>query len=787
LKIAATPPNEKERLAALRELNILDSASEERFDRITRLAAQIFSCEFSTISLIDVERQWFKSEVNVGVCETSRTSSFCSHTILKDDIFVVPDTHLSEDFKDNPLVINFPFIRFYAGIKISVNGYHIGSLCVFDSRPRNMTETESQTLKDLACIVEEELQKNNDVKTKLVTLRLQKQLEESQKLARVRNVLLEKIVNSHSLHPVLCEIVSAVEQEYTGQLCSILLLNEEQLLIGAAPSFPDFYNQAIDGLDIGIGQGSCGTTAFTGKRTIVDDISTHPYWQNWAELAVSAGLAACWSEPIKSADGKILGSFAIYHAEPSLPTAEELQRIKQFAHVASIAIERYRANEMIWRQANFDELTQLPNRNVMQEHLKQALQTANTNNTSVAVLFIDLDNFKDINDTLGHKAGDDLLIACSKRIAQTIPEKDIVARLGGDEFVVIINDVTHLPSIDTIANVLIENIGQAFQLQDEIIYTTASIGITVYPNDADDVESLLKNADQAMYGAKSMGKNSSHYYTKSMQELALRRMSLIADLRSAIKNDQLFILYQPIYNLHTGSIEKAEALLRWRHPVHGIIGPLEFIALAEDTGLINEISDWVFEQVCKNVCLWRENYLPELQVAINTSPLQYLDAKKGIAKWLDYLSEANVPPEAIILEITERLLMDAKPSVSDTLRRFREAGVHVALDDFGTGYSSISYLQKFAIDIIKIDKSFVHSIDDISLNNTLCEIMVMLGKKLNVKVVAEGVETPEQNTALQALHCDYGQGYWYSKPIGYDEFTAFLQNCESLPVKQLPK
>ncbi|MFW8590428.1 EAL domain-containing protein [Glaciecola sp. 2405UD65-10] len=776
MRVAPLPSNEDERISALHKLNILDTENEERFDRITRLAARMFSCEFSTISFIDVDRQWFKSAVNLGLCETPRSSSFCSHTILRHEVFVVNDTLENENFCDNPFVINAPFIRFYAGIKLSIEGLHVGSLCVFDSTPGTFNDEQAKALTDLACIVEDELIKDKTLSSKLVSLRLQKKLEEAQKLARVRDVLLEKVVNSLSLHPVLTEIVDTVEQEYKGQYCSILLLDGTTLTLGAGPSLPDFYNDAINGVEIGIGQGSCGTTAFTGKRTIVDDISTHPYWKNWAHLAEKAGLAACWSEPIKSADGKILGSFAIYHPNKVFPSGEELQRIEQFAHVASIAIERYRASELIWRQANFDELTQLPNRSVMQEHLKQSLNTANRNKTLVAVMFIDLDNFKDINDTLGHGAGDELLIACSQRIKSNIREKDIVARLGGDEFIVIVNDIVQASDINIIANKLIEEIRQEFPLQDGVVYTSASIGVTVYPNDANSVEELLKNADQAMYGAKKIGKNKFHYYTKDMQELALKRMTLISDMRSAIINEEFFVLYQPIYDLKSGKIAKAEALIRWRHPIHGIVGPFDFIPLAEETGLINAISNWVFKDVCKRVCYWREHYLPDLQICINTSPLQYIDGKEGIESWLDYMQISQTPPQAIVLEITERLLMEADTKVSDTLTHFRAAGVQVALDDFGTGYSSISYLQKFTTDIIKIDKSFVHSISDANINKTLCEIIVMLGNKLNLKVVAEGIETNDQNKIIQSLHCDFGQGYLFSKPITYEEFTSLISH-----------
>ena len=774
MRAARIPSNETERISVLQKLNILDTINEERFDRITRLAARMFSCEFSSISFIDTDRQWFKSKVNLGLCETPRSSSFCSHTILQNDVFVVPDTFANESFSDNPLVVNEPFIRFYAGIKLSIEGQHIGTLCVFDGQPNSFSKEQAQALQDLAAIVEDELKKDTKLSSTLVSHRLQKRLEEAEKLARVRDVLLEKVVNSSSLHSVLNEIVKAVEHEYVGQHCSILLLEGKNLMLGAGPSLPDFYNEAIHGVEIGIGQGSCGTTAYTGKRTIVDDISSHPYWTNWASLAAQAGLAACWSEPINSADGKILGSFAIYHTSKAFPSVEELERIEQFAHVASIAIERHRASELIWQQANFDELTRLPNRSLMQEHLRQALHEASRNSTLVAVMFIDLDNFKDINDTLGHSTGDDLLIACSKRLKSSIREKDIVARLGGDEFIVIVNDFTQLSDIDVIANKLIDDISQEFKLQNGVVHTTASIGVTVYPKDGDDVAELLKNADQAMYGAKAIGKNKFHYYTKDMQAQALKRMSLISDMRSAIINEEFFILYQPIYNLQTGEITKAEALIRWQHPTHGIVSPFEFIPLAEETGLINEISNWLFKQVCKNVCFWREHYLPELQICINTSPLQYIEGTNGIGSWLDHIHETGTPPQAIVLEITERLLMEADIKVSDTLTQFRAAGVKVALDDFGTGYSSISYLQKFTTDIIKIDRSFVHSISDVNVNKTLCEIIVMMGKKLDLQVVAEGIETDEQNEILKSLNCDFGQGFLFSKPIDFEKFTALI-------------
>lgn len=787
MKSAPVPLNEKQRLEALHRLNILDTKAEARFDRITRLAAHTFSCEFSSITFIDKSRQWFKSILNLSLSETPRDIAFCAHTIVNDDLLIVNDTYLDADFKDNPFVTDAPFMRFYAGVKIMMDGYAVGSLCLFDSRPHTFNNDDKAILRDLATLVESELQKEELSNISRTLQIYQDQLTESQKLTRVRNVILEKIVSSESLQSVLRDIVEAVELEYAGQYCSILLLDDTHLLLGAAPSLPDFYNNAIDGVEIGIGQGSCGTTAFTGVRTIVEDISTHPYWAAWRELAHQAKLGACWSEPIKSSDGSVLGTFAIYHNTPATPSDEELMRIKQFAHITSIAIERQQTSDLIWRQANFDDLTKLPNRNIMGEHLKQALNTATRNNTKVAVMFLDLDNFKDINDTLGHSVGDDLLIDCAKRITQCIRQKDIVARLGGDEFVMIINDFSYFVGVEKTAQKILKAVAQPYYLQNEIVHTSASIGITIYPDDGEDVVSLLKNADQAMYGAKGLGKNNYHFYTQNMRDEALKRLTLVADLRLALENEEFFIVYQPIVDLHNGHINKAEALIRWQHPTKGLIGPVDFIPIAEETGLIIDISNWVFEQVCKDVNPWRNALCPNLQISINTSPIHYTDPDRCITQWLDVLLKTRTPPQAILLEITENLLMDAKSSVSTKLFQFRQAGIEIALDDFGTGYSSISYLKKYPTDFLKIDKSFVHSMSEDSHDKVLCEAIIVMAQKLGIKVVAEGIETQEQRHILQQMGCEFGQGYLFAKPLKHHDFDILLakQNTSQSPNEPL--
>lgn len=766
--------NESDRLAALHRLEILDTDPEERFDRITRLAQQMFNSDFSTISLIDKERQWFKSSVNLGIKESSRDSAFCAHTILEQQYLIVPDTLKDERFVNNPFVVGEPKVRSYAGANLVVQGQRVGTLCVFGTSPASFSPQQVQQLTDLAKVVESELQRYDNARLLQEIHQYQIQFEESQKLVRVRSKILEKIVTSKSLGVVLREIVEAIEKEYLHQKCSILLLENNCLKMGAAPSLPDFYNDAIDGLEISPGLGSCGNTAFTNALTVVEDISIHPYWTAWADIAQQANLRSCWSQPIRGTNNEVLGTFAIYHEEVSTPTPDAILLIEQFAHIASIAIEKERANQLIWKQANFDVLTALPNRNLMEEQLKHLLATAKREDTKVAVLFLDLDNFKEVNDTLGHDVGDQLLVECAKRILQCIRQDDTAARLGGDEFVILLGGAHNERFLDKLIQNLLGVISEPYLLNEKRLHTSASIGVTLFPDDADNVTSLLKNADQAMYGAKAQGKNSHRYYSKDMQDSALKRLSYKNDLRYAIEHEQFYLEYQPIIDIQQNRLHKAEALIRWRHPEKGIIRPDEFIPIAEESGAIIDISNWVFEQVCEDAYHWRKQLCPDLQISVNTSPSHYFCREPNIMNWLLVLLDKGLPPHAVVLEITENLLMDANSLVSKKLFQFRQAGVGIALDDFGTGYSSISYLKKFPTDFIKIDRSFVNSMTEVSNDKVLCEAIIVMAKKLGIQVVAEGIETQEQLTILKKMGCDFAQGYYFSKPLGKAAFEALL-------------
>ena len=431
--------------------------------------------------------------------------------------------------------------------------------------------------------------------------------------------------------------------------------------------------------------------------------------------------------------------------------------------------------ETIQRQANFDPLTQLPNRRLLRDRMEQEIKMTNRSGLPMALLFIDLDNFKDINDTLGHDMGDILLKEAAQRLSGCVREADTVARMGGDEFTVILGELDDPGSIERIAQNILGKLAEPFQLMDEVAYISASIGITLCPGDATEVDVLLKNADQAMYAAKHQGRNRFSYFTASMQDAAQNRMRLASDMRSALADNQFRVCFQPIVELATGAIHKAEALIHWQHPKRGLVSPAEFIPIAEETGMIVSIGNWVFREAAYQSGRWRASHNPEFQISVNVSPVQLHSGSNIPAIWSNHLQKIGLPGNSIVVEITEGLLLDATASVTDQLLEFRDVGIEVSLDDFGTGYSSLSYLNKFDIDYLKIDQSFVRNMAPGSDDLALCEAIIVMAHKLGLKVIAEGVETESQRALLAAAGCDYAQGYLFSQAIPVEKFEELLK------------
>ena len=436
---------------------------------------------------------------------------------------------------------------------------------------------------------------------------------------------------------------------------------------------------------------------------------------------------------------------------------------------------RKQTEDQMHRMAHYDSLTGLPNRMLFMDRLRQEIKKASRSEHAVTLFYIDLDQFKEVNDTLGHHVGDTLLIEAAKRIVACVRDSDTATRLGGDEFTVILPELDDLAGIERVAQSIISTLTEPFLVGGETIYISASIGITLYPADGDDADSLLMHADQAMYVSKNAGRNRYSFFTNALQEKALTRSQLVKDLRGALAGGQFKVYFQPIVTLGTGKINKAEALLRWDHPVQGRISPAEFIPLAEETGLINEIGDWVFKQTAYWAQRWNESSPGGFQVSVNKSPIQFL-SEIYHDDWLKHLRELGLAGRCMNIEITEGLLLNAGADVDDKLVKFRDAGIQVSIDDFGTGYSALSYLKKFDIDYLKIDQSFIRNLGSDPSDLILSEAIIVMAHKLGLKVIAEGVETLEQHNLLLAAGCDYAQGFLFSMAIPPEEFDVLLQS-----------
>lgn len=436
--------------------------------------------------------------------------------------------------------------------------------------------------------------------------------------------------------------------------------------------------------------------------------------------------------------------------------------------------DRKKSETLIWQQAHFDALTGLPNRNMLRDRLAQEIKKSRRDNLQLALLFIDLDHFKEVNDTLGHDSGDLLLVEAARRIRDCVRESDTVARMGGDEFTVILTDLSDASSLGRILQEILHALEAVFQLGDEQVFVSASIGVTMYPLDATEIEDLFKNADQALYVAKGAGRNRFSFFTPALQEAAQTRVRLAHDLRAGLAGQQFRVVYQPIVEMATGAIYKAEALIRWQHPTRGLISPAAFIPIAEATGLIVDIGDWVFQQAAHQVKAWRATLDPHFQISVNKSPVQFHHDDSANKPWVSQLQTMGLPGDSIVVEITEGLLLNTSSSVADQLLELHDAGIQVSLDDFGTGYSSLSYLQKFDIDFIKIDQSFVRHLIPASTDLALCKAIIVMAHELGIKVIAEGVETTQQRDLLAAAGCDYAQGYLFARPMSAPEFEALL-------------
>jgi len=439
--------------------------------------------------------------------------------------------------------------------------------------------------------------------------------------------------------------------------------------------------------------------------------------------------------------------------------------------------ERKRYEEQLEYQANHDGLTSLPNRNLLVDRIQQALLMSQRNGHQVAVFFIDLDNFKFINDSLGHDIGDTLLKIAADRLLASVRAANTVARQGGDEFVIMISDPRIADVADRIAADILEAISQPFRINEHELVITCSIGISISPRDGDTVQNLIRNADLAMYQAKEQGRNRAHFYTGEMNTRSLTRMTMEKHLRRALERNELYLCYQPKVSLHSGQITGMEALVRWQSPELGLVSPAGFIPLAEETGLIEPIGEWVLETACRQNRAWQAAGLTPIPVAVNLSACQF--RQKHLVRIVErILRESHLAPHFLELEITESLVMQNLDRVTTMLNELKGLGASLSMDDFGTGYSSLSYLKRFPFNTLKIDQSFVRDITSEPDSAAIAKTIIAMAHNLRLKVIAEGVETAGQLNYLRMHHCDEIQGYLFSKPLISEDFAQLLsRNC----------
>lgn len=588
--------------------------------------------------------------------------------------------------------------------------------------------------------------------------------------------VLEMIAISAPLSEVLGHLVLLIEAQLSGIIGSILLLDEEGTCLhnNAAPNLAIEYVAAIDGVRIGPDVGSCGTAAYRREPVVVSDIQADPLWKDYRGFAARFGYRSCWSSPVLSCEGAVLGTFAMYSMTVREPTADETQLVDMATRIAGIAIERKQAEDRIQYMASHDVLTGLANRAVLNERLVQAIAHAKRNDRGVSVVFLDLDNFKTVNDSLGHNVGDELLKCVAARMRECVSASDTVIRLGGDEFVILLTDQAKAPYKNSEAlQHIIASVAVPMDIQGHRLGVTCSMGIANYPGDGDTSEALLANADAAMYKAKEAGRDNFQFYSPELNTLVNRKFLLQQELREALGREELILHYQPQVDLRTGKIFAVEALLRWNHPTLGNLSPVQFIPLAEETGLIIPIGHWVIQEACRQNKAWQDAGLPPINVCVNVSARQFRE-KMLVGSVIDALRTSGMDARFLELELTESLVMHNVDQAIATMNAIQALGVQLSIDDFGTGYSSLSALKNFPVARLKIDKSFVAELASNENDKAVASAIISLGQKLNLRVIAEGVETSEQVEFLRENNCDEIQGYHFSKPVPAAELEKLL-------------
>lgn len=606
-------------------------------------------------------------------------------------------------------------------------------------------------------------------------------IEQLQVLLAHQTEMIGKIALETDLQSCLEDIVLHVETILDTPIAraSILLLEGDQLFQGAAPNLPKAYCKQINGVRIGEGVGSCGTAAFRRKQVIVSDIEHNPLWQDFYPLAIEHQLKSCWSTPILSAEGDVLGTFAIYYSKIQTPKPYHLELIQYFTHLIGIAIQKWQAHKQIERLAFYDVLTDLPNRRLLMDRAQKVIQRIKRDRQFGALIYIDLNGFKRINDSLGHHVGDELLIAVSHRLQDSIREIDTIARIGGDEFVVLIEGLKD--SEDEIkseaihlSNRILNGLEQHFELSGGHYKISASIGISLIDHTDEDAIEILKHADAAMYEAKKDLHLDICFHNAALQRSIDLRLSIESEINTALDNMDFSAFYQPQLDGH-GRLLSAEALIRWQHPKKGLVFPAEFINIAQRMGVIHRMQKIVLTHACKTLKILENHKIlnDDFRISINICPSQ-LKSNSLPDTLMETLNQYQVSPNRLMLEITEGMLIEDMERSIHILNRLRQLGFKISIDDFGTGYSSLAYLNRLPVNEVKIDQSFIETLTNEPRTQSVIDTIISLSKHLNFDVIVEGIEDICQLEIMKKKEVKGFQGYLFAKPMNQGDFIDWV-------------
>jgi diguanylate cyclase (GGDEF)-like protein len=590
------------------------------------------------------------------------------------------------------------------------------------------------------------------------------------RLRDIQHEILEATASGQPLATVMELLCHRVEELEPGVICSVLSVDRQgRLHPVAAPSLPNVYSAALDSAPIGPCVGSCGTAAFLGRPVAVIDIDTDPLWADYKWLPLPLGLRACWSSPIKARDNRVVGTFAFYFRTARAPNELEELAVATCVHLCAIALEQEEARARIHQLAYYDPVTGLPNRVLFQQRAAEIFAEQASDHALFAIHYLDLDGFKAVNDTLGHHVGDELLKQVGLRLRGCIGENDLIARLGGDEFAILQRSTAGKREVRRLAGELVATVDEPFELHGHAVNVRISNGFAIAPARGGDWAGLMRQADLAVYRAKSDGGGTWRMFDPEMYKRAVIRRSIEQDLSRSDLDQELEVLYQPIVLCETGELVGGEALMRWNHPARGLVSPAEFIPIAEQCGVMGRIGDWVIKTACRDAARWPGH----VRLAVNLSPMQL--QRPGFAlSVVKTLKESGLLPHRLEFEITETSLLNDANIARAILRQFRDLGIRIALDDFGTGFSSLSHLRLFPIDTIKIDRSFVQEFGIASDATAITTAVIRLSQDLGMTTTAEGIETAEQLASLTAAGCNHAQGFHLGKPQRRSEFERLL-------------